>query len=812
MTSAPETYKVVPHDPSVPCNLTFPTKDGPFTISDIGPNYKQAGDGTWSGSGKLHLNLPEGTSGTKQVFIPVTFSGWTLSGSGGGSVGSGGTLDVDADAAVTVVGLKGKITHVKATAGHSQPMTITLNVTLSPFSGLTLPAGAGSWNVTGPITPEGDFYKKGLTLVNAGIGVSGFSLQGVTFTLDLSRSEGSDPASAACNKAGNGSAWTGLYVENGTLKLFAFGRNFASLPQPSIAGWSIGPSGLSGHLAKIAINASAPWELATLKLNSVDFDVCSSSLTATYHLSLEHVPLLDETLSGDLQIGFDGSVAGNFKVPDVTKSFTVIGMKAYNADFKNEAGVGWRLGMDVKFSMSAEGHDFYSFNLNGLQVRLNGTVALKGGAATIKLPAGGKAALGPVQIDIKEVVLKLGVTSGNPYLEFDFGGGFHLSSILSVSVSRVKYRLVSQSGAVHGEGPFVNDIKIHCQFPDGPKPTVLLDVSVSYKHESGRTTYAGTGHLSILNTGDIDAAFLLGYQGDKDYWMAKVGIPLGPTGVSLYPPFLTLYQIKGGLGHNVPVDALSKNTRLADIQPTFDGSYSFMAGVRVGSVDKGFTYTFDGLLTIKTSPVAFRIDVKAWLLTAAHGGNGQFQGFIQYASRCFDAGLSGEFHALNNAVWVKAPSNACSIHFGPDGWHIYLGQNKGGLRLQAHVLVVDAQGWLMLDGHGFDVGGLLSSHLHYGGSLWGFGAHADVDFKAGMELAITVPLHIKGEVTISVDLEAGIDTPVGCLCVHPGVSLDLWGEAFPVSLCGKATIKFGKICWCLVGCCDTYQTSVKLCV
>ncbi|MEJ2421676.1 MAG: hypothetical protein P8018_08150, partial [Acidobacteriota bacterium] len=238
----------------------------------------------------------------------------------------------------------------------------------------------------------------------------------------------------------------------------------------------------------------------------------------------------------------------------------------------------------------------------------------------------------------------------------------------------------------------------------------------------------------------------------------------------------------------------------------------FMAGVRVGSADKGFTYSFDGLLTIKTSPMAFRIDVKAWLLTNNHSGDGQLHGFIQYASHCFDAGLSGEFHALNNAVWVKAPSGACSIHFGPGSWHIYMGQNHDGLRLQAHIVVVNAQGYMMLDSHGFQVGGLLSSHLHYGGSLWGFGAHCNVDFSAGMNLAITIPLHIKGEVFIDVSVDAGIDTPVGCLCVNPGVRLDLKGEAWPPSLCGTATIRFGRICWCLLGCCHTYKTSVHMCV
>ncbi len=812
VTSAPAAYKVVPHDPSVPCSITFPTRDGPFTISDIGPDYKQAGDGTWSGSGKLHLRLPEGTSGTRQVFVPVTFSGWTLSGSGGGTVGDGGTLDVSADAPVTVAGLTGKIAHVKGTAGHAQPLTITLSVTLSPFSGLKLPASVGSWNVTGPITPQGDFYKQGLSLGHAGLGVSGFGLQNVTITLDLSRSQGSQPAAGGCNPGGAGTAWIGLYIQKGTLKLNAFGRKFSSLPQPSIAGWSIGSSGLSGHLAKVAVNASAKWELATLKLDTLDFDVCSSSLSATYHLELDHVPVLNANLTGDLQIGFDGSVSGSLAVPNLEKNFGVIAMKVHNADFKNEAGVGWRLGMDVKFTLSAADKTFYTFNLNGLRVRLNGAIALKGGATTVKLPIGGKAALGPVQIDIQQIVLGLGTQSGNPYLEINFGGGFHLSSVLSVSVSHVKYRLVSHGSTMQGEGPFIDKVKVHAQFPDGPSPTVLLDVTVAYKHQGGRTVYAGSGHLSILNTGDIDAAFLLGYQNGQDYWMAKVGIPLGPTGVSLYPPYLTLYQIMGGLGHNVPLDALQKSTNLEDIQPSFDGSYSFMAGVRVGSVDKGFTYTFDGLLTIKTSPVAFRIDVKAWLLTGNHSGDGQLHGFIQYASKCFDAGLSGEVHALNDAVWVKAPSHACSIHFGPDGWHVYLGQNKKGMRLQAHVLVVNAQGWLMLDANGFWVGGELSTHLHYGGKLWGFGAHADVDFTQLMSLKISIPLHVRGEFSFSVSIEAGIDTPAGCLCVHPGVSLDLVGEAFPVSLCGTATIKFGKICWCVLGCCHTYQTSVKMCV
>ncbi|MEJ2422068.1 MAG: hypothetical protein P8018_10245, partial [Acidobacteriota bacterium] len=491
VTSDPVEYKVVAHDPSVPCNLTFPTRDGDFTISDIGSNFHQAGNGTWSGSGKLKLKLPEGTSGAKQVFVPVTFSGWSFSGGAGGrTVANGGSLDVAANTAIHVIGLQGKITHVSGTAGHSQPLSITLSLKLSSFSGLVLPGSVPPWSVTGPITPEGDFYKEGLSLVHAGIGVSGFGLDGVTLALDLSRSQGTAPAGDSCNPAGTGTSWTGLYIQSGTLKLNLFGRTFKSIPEPSIEGWSIGPSGLSGHLGSVALNASASWELATLKLNTLDFDVCSSSLSAKYHLQLEHVPVINTTLSGTLQIGYDGSVAGDFSVPDLEKHFAMIDMKVHNANFKNEAGVGWRLGMDVRFSMEAAGKNFYSFDLNGLRVKLNGSVALEGGAASINLPIGGKANLGPVQIEMNQVALKVGAKSGHSYFEFSFGGGFHLSSVLSVSASHVKYRLVSQGSTWHGEGPFVDNIKLHGQFPDGPSPTVLLDVSLSYKHDSGRTVFS----------------------------------------------------------------------------------------------------------------------------------------------------------------------------------------------------------------------------------------------------------------------------------------------------------------------------------
>ena len=136
--------------------------------------------------------------------------------------------------------------------------------------------------------------------------------------------------------------------------------------------------------------------------------------------------------------------------------------------------------------------------------------------------------------------------------------------------------------------------------------------------------------------------------------------------VSLFGPIHDETVLEGGLGHNIPIDAFSYAPSIQTLKPQIDGSYLFMAGARLGDSAGGFVYTFDGNLTVKaTGPDAgFRINIQAWLLTADHSGQGQFQGFIQYAGSSFDAGLWGEYHLLGDAVWVKAPQNACSVHFG----------------------------------------------------------------------------------------------------------------------------------------------------
>ena len=134
----------------------------------------------------------------------------------------------------------------------------------------------------------------------------------------------------------------------------------------------------------------------------------------------------------------------------------------------------------------------------------------------------------------------------------------------------------------------------------------------------------------------------------------------------------------------------------------------------------------------------------------------------------------------------------------------------------SHVLISDCSGYLMLDDNGLIIGGVISDHYHLGGSWYGFGGHVDFDYSVEPSVTITPDdtwgIHIHGEFSESVSINAGLDTPVGCLCVNPGVTIKFTADAMPVSVCGGAHIRFGRICWCWKGCCKTYGINVNVCL
>lgn len=817
--SEPAIYEVVPHDPSVPCTLEFQAKGGPFTISDL-VELKQEPDGTYSGKGKLHLALPSGPDGVAPLYVPLAFSHLTLTGTGDGRQVTAGTLDADptgtASFSGSVTGLTGRVAHVKATAGPANPFLVTFALGLSGNDMLEPVGAAMALSATGPISKDGDFYAdsdggKPLVLPPAAIGQSQFILEGQELVVDWSQTRGEAPPASTCTAvgAGSGAEWVGLYIKKGTLKPYAFGSQSLGAPLP-VEGWAVGWGGISGSLPPKTLSASVPLGGMTLFVKDLGVQLCGSSLQARYGVDLKQVPLIEADVPGALQVDMKGNLISDFTAPNITKEYGSLKMELLGADFNNEAGQGWRVALDSAFTFSTKGQVLTKVHVDGIRVRPNGEAFWKDGTPGATLPIGGTASLGPVKMDLVQLGIKLSSHNGKPAVDFGLDAKFRISDVLAPSYNTLAYKLQANSPMDCAE-PSLDSFNIDASYPPS-SPVITVKAKITWSVDGqGSTRFAGKSTVVLLDTGQIDADFMLGYQNGKDYWLTRVAVPLGPNGITLYAPYVSLYRLEGGLGHNVPIDAFSYATDISNLPAQIDGSYLFMAGARLGDSAGGFVYTFDGNLTVKaTGPDAgFRINIQAWLLTTDHSGQGQFQGFIQYAGSSFDAGLWGEYHLLGDAAWVKAPENACSVHFGPDGWHIYAGQNVDGLKLQAHLLVIDCYGYLMLDSAGFRVGGSMEANLHFGGSLWGFGAHANCSISQAAEVAIlTDPLRVQGDYWVNVAVDAGIDTPMGCLCVSPSVGLHVWASALPVSVCGEAHISFGCIKWCVVGCKKCYGTTI----
>jgi hypothetical protein len=305
---------------------------------------------------------------------------------------------------------------------------------------------------------------------------------------------------------------------------------------------------------------------------------------------------------------------------------------------------------------------------------------------------------------------------------------------------------------------------------------------------SGGDEISGSVDLSELGGPPITGEFRLGYQGGHDYWLTRITYALGPTGLPIIsvPPVMNLYRVQGGLGHNFPINAFEDTGSLKAELPVMDNSFLFMAGIRVGMPDQ-FTYTLDGDLAIKAGgqDSGARIDFHAWLLKMADSGNGDFQGYLQYAGGNFDARLWGHLSLLGGVAAVdlgnSANNAAVDMHFGPSGpWHVDAGKQQGP-RISGQLLDTTANMYVMLSDAGLSIGGGESISLDVGDdSVASAYVHGDVDIG----LTITPQPHISGDFSASVSAGVCVDS----VCVSAGVSAQIHAEALPLEVQASASI------------------------
>jgi hypothetical protein len=807
--SNPSAYQVVASDPKKPCKFLFPVQSGgAFEISGLQNSVTHQGS-TYSGTGKLIIHMANAQSGSngqsgydQYPAISISISNWTVP---DGLTVTSGSFDVSPAMALaaSLPALTGTIDKLHGQVGNGAGVVnATLSVTLSDNT-LRLPGESpvGWSGVTAELHSSGDWIAKNLSMPLTLIGWSGFTMQSNNVTLDLSHHDG-DAAGPLCGnlKAGD---WVGVRFPNLTINPYTMNLVSASSMQQVVTNWGItSGTGSSGGAGLCGAFTTGPFR-ATVGAGSVSFksvhaQAFNGNFSATYNSMDIHVPFLNTDLIGNASLQSGGGQQAMLTFPcstvpnpcqTVTRTFNDIKITAKNLQFL-DSPLGWGVQADTHFAFSAENKPFAAFD-HPYFFGMDGRGYFPNGAQAVSLSLGGSSTLGQTPLDLLSVQLTAPL-HGAQVLAAQFSTNLHISEALPTAAVQVNYELDEPGSTYIGNGPTHNPFTIDFPFPAG-QPSSEAKIHPLYSGAND-TEYSGKVDLSVVGGPPVTGEFRLGYfPNGGDYWLTRVSIPLGPTGVVVIPvpPVMNMYRIQGGVGHNFPISAFQDTGSLASEQPVQDGSVLVNAGVRVGMPDQ-FTYTIDGGLTIKSGgqDSGARIDFSAWLLkNPPDSGDGDFHGVLQFAGGNFDGQLWGGLNFMNGIASMSLGTQAApavTMHFGPSApWHIYAGQ-QGGPRIQGHLLITDASMYVMLSDAGLNLGGSEGINLTVGSSGV---ASAWVNDTVDMGLTVTPQPHIAGTFSANVNAGVCVNTGIaGNACISAGVSAQIQASAMPVEIEASASI------------------------
>jgi len=786
VASDPRVYEVVASDPKKPCKFFFPVRSGgAFEISGLQNHVTQQGT-TYNGTGNLIVHMANAGSGSYDEYppIPVKISNWIVP---DGKTVQTGSIDVSPNVtlAASLPSLQGTLTKLSGQAGVE--LDATLNVTLLDNT-LRLPGEKPvSWNgVTAELHSNGDWMKDGLTLPSTLIGWSAFTMQSSSVRLDLSHHDGDAAGPVQLCGPLTGTDWVGVRFPTLAITPYTMDLVSSSSFQPVVNTWGI-TSGLCGTVTTKPFSTSLG--AGTISFDSLTATAFNGQFNAVYNNMNIFVPWLNVNLKGNATLqsggGQQASISFPFTVPPVSVTQGNFSFTANNLTFMKEQGIGWVVEANkLHMVFSAQNKQFAAFD-QVFYFGMDGRGYFAQGNQSADIPLGGSSQLGQTPIDLVSAHLT-SPPSGPQVLAALFTTNVHLSEVMAGAASQVNYQVNVSGQNYSTTGPTYTPFTIDVPYPPG-QPSSDAKIHPVYSGAAG-SEYSGTVDLSELGGPPITGEFRLGYQGGNDYWLTRVSYPLGPTGVVLIPvpPVMNLFRVQGGLGHNFPIRAFEDTGSLSAASPVIDGSFLFMAGMRVGMPDQ-FTYTLDGDLVIKSSgqDAGARLDFHSWILKPPDNGNGDFQGYFQYAGSNFDGRIWGHLNFMDGLASVdmgnSASNAAVDIHFGPSGpWHIDAGKQQGP-RIDGHLLVTDANMYVMLSDAGLSIGGGESINLNVGDdSVASAYVRGDVD----MGLTVTPQPHISGDFSASVSAGVCVDN----VCVSAGVSAQIHAEALPLEMDASASI------------------------
>ena len=796
VASSTKEYEAVAADPKLPCTFLFPVNGGVFKIDGLQNGVKRTGT-KYAGTGKLLIQLATSSKGGYQQYppIPVQITDWDIP---DGQTVSTGKIDVSPGRSLdqSTPALQGTIDRLQAqvTNGQKGDMQATLSLALKDNTLMQPGQGPVSWNsVTSVLSPNGDWIAGGLTLPSIVIGWSAFQMEskgGVTLDLSHNDSNGNAPNYTQCGP-GSGNDWVGVSFSSLTVYPYTFdfsmpGTSYQMTPND----WGISDQGLCGNLNAGPFAVSV--QNGHLSFSSITGPVKDSEVSATYHNLDVYVPLLATDVTGNATLlttgGKQANVSFVLNTPSAAKAYGNVSFTAKQFSLVKMQGM-WGVQANTAFSFAAENFPFLTLKPISYFFGMDGRGYFFSGAQAMDIPLGGSASLRHTPVTLISAHLTT-PTSGNQLLGVQFATSVQLSEVMPAAPMQVNYELDGTGGSYSSAGPTNSKVDIDVPYPSG-QPTSEAHIHPVYSG-GPNTEYSGSVDLTAIGGPSITGEFRLGYQGGHDYWLTRVGVSL-PTGAPIAPG-LSLFKVQGGIGHNFPISAFENVGSLSSETPSMDGSFLFMAGARIGTSDE-FTCTVEGDLTIEAggSNAGTRMDFHSWILKQADNSNGDFSGYLQYAGSNFDGRMWGHLGFMNNAAYVDLGSSkndaAIDFHFGPSGpWHIDFGKQQGP-RIRGHLLVSDADMYMMLSSSSLSLGGGEYFDLEAGaGGISGY-------IKGGMDVGLTITPqpHISGDFSANVEAGACVSVSIpldGSIsgCVNVGVSAQVHAEFAPLDVHASATV------------------------
>lgn len=774
-------FEAKQNSPNKPCQFQFTSKSGDvFEINNL-QGVKKDGQGRYSGTGSLKLKIYRGNNATYDKLVPVTVRGWKLA-SDNINLAAGSEIRENLNDSLETSGMKLKLAKLEGRA-YQTDLSLTLSATPLDTSlrieGTDTPV---SWpNKTARLTGDGDWFYQDNTQKKFAIGWTGFVIDSSGSALDLSAQKNHPAATAADSKCGQpGNGWVGIHLGNAKIVPFLANLTTNSPYRAQVSNWGISSHGLCGSVDMGSFSTQVKG--GQISFDALHAEANQGNFAAEYKNMKVQVPWLNTELSGTAKLVAERGTEPYIDLRTiqgaaVTKSYPQrIAFTAKDFTFGIYPTCGWGVKANTLFSFQNEGAPLaQDIPINDVIFGLDGIAYLNApGQNSVTLPLGGKSAFGATAVDLVSLQVSGFKTQ---QLSFVLGTTFSVSEVLDPVSVPITYRLEKDSGTYtapySAKGPFISPFAMEINYPRFGEVTVNAKMDLNYSASGSAVADQGarpilasldlepgaTGIVSdavepILlasaatdgdkfNAGNIDLRmfssdipgnieFRLGYQGGHDYWLLRASVDIMSMPVA--PPYLYMHKIRGGLGHNFPITAFTNPNSINNVYPQMDDSYLFMGGTRMGSADQ-MLYTFDGDLTIKTGE-GVRLDIRAWLLTPDHGGEGQFRGWIQYGAGSFDGSFSGKLSQFpGDYIYLEVPDGAAAMHFGGEDWYIHAGK-KEGPRVNGHAWIFDANAYLELSSKdGFWAGAGLTERFN-AGNCDKVCAYVETYYEAGMGITL----------------------------------------------------------------------------